>query len=357
MNISEATQSYEDWMRHQIDVVEAQLRYKHRKIRQDLFSFFKGTFYRWIQLWDDVVPDEVREAPKILCVGDLHVESFGTWRDLEARLIWGIDDFDEAYRMPFTNDLVRLAASARIVRDLGQLKTGMRETCGIILEGYTRSLREGGSPIALAEREQLLEKLGVAEFKSPEQFWEKLKALPAYRKKLPAAARRAIERSLPDSAGYRVVTRIAGTGSLGHRRFVALADWKGGEIAREAKATVPSACVWLRGRGNKTDGCYDKMIDSAVRARDPFQQVIDGWLIRRLSPESNPIRISDWPKKRDELKLLQMMGRETANVHHGSGRQIESILRCLKKLDGNWLHHSSKKMAKAVEADWKEYIH
>jgi len=36
----------------------------------------------------------------VLAVGDLHVENFGTWRDAEGRLIWGVNDFDEAWRLP-----------------------------------------------------------------------------------------------------------------------------------------------------------------------------------------------------------------------------------------------------------------
>jgi uncharacterized protein DUF2252 len=37
---------------------------------------------------------EVARAPQVLAVGDLHVGCFGTWRDREGRLCWGIDDFD-----------------------------------------------------------------------------------------------------------------------------------------------------------------------------------------------------------------------------------------------------------------------
>ena len=36
--------------------------------------------------------------------------AYGTWRDTEGRLVWGINDFDEAYPSPYTNDLVRLAS-------------------------------------------------------------------------------------------------------------------------------------------------------------------------------------------------------------------------------------------------------
>ena len=49
---------------------------------------------------------------------------------------------------------------------------------------------------------------------------------------------------LPDRIPYKVFERSAGVGSLGRRRFVAIAEWTGGLIAREAKALVPSAAVW-----------------------------------------------------------------------------------------------------------------
>ena len=48
----------------------------------------------------------------LLCVGDLHVENFGVWRDAEGRLVWGVNDFDEACEAAFAGDLVRLLASA-----------------------------------------------------------------------------------------------------------------------------------------------------------------------------------------------------------------------------------------------------
>ena len=41
--------------------------------------------------------------------------------------------------------------------------------------------------------------------------------------------------------------RVAGLGSLGRRRFVALATWHDGSIAREAKELTDSAWRWLSG--------------------------------------------------------------------------------------------------------------
>jgi len=68
----------------------------------------------------------------------------------------GVDDFDESYPLPYTNDLVRLAASLKIVIDAGEISIEFRRGCDAILAGYLHSLREGGHPIVLAEREQKL---------------------------------------------------------------------------------------------------------------------------------------------------------------------------------------------------------
>jgi hypothetical protein len=256
--------------------------------------------------------------------------------------------------LPYTNDLVRLAASVKIAATAGALEIPLRDACHAILKGYRATLRQGGAAIALAEDEHILQTLGIAELKAPEEFWQKLNRLPTSRRNCPSAGRKALEQALPKSIPYKLVSRTSGTGSLGQPRFVAIAEWKGGFIAREAKATVPPASAWNQeDRANKN--YYNEIIDSAVRAHDPFQRVVDGWLIRRLSPDSNPIAISDWPKKRDEFNLLHSMGRETANVHIGSKRQIPKIVKHLDETESSWLYDAAKQMAKAVTKDWKEY--
>jgi hypothetical protein len=184
-------------MRNCTEVVSSDLRLKHEQMKQDPFLFLRGTFYRWAQQWPSVCAD-VCDAPKVLSVGDLHVNSFGTWRDAEGRLCWGVDDFDEAYPLPYTNDLVRLAASLKIVVESESLSIKFKDGCEAILEGYRQSLATGGSPIVLAEREQKLGKLGVDSFKPPPDFWSKLDRLPAVRHPLAANVKRALEKTLPD---------------------------------------------------------------------------------------------------------------------------------------------------------------
>jgi len=355
MNIIEATRSYENWMRRCTHVIEDDLRYKHQQMREDPFFFFRSTFYRWTQLWPELCRD-LRQAPKVLAVGDLHVGSYGTWRDAEGRMCWGVDDFDESYPLPYTNDLVRLAASVKIVVDAKSLTVKFKQGCDAILEGYREALRTGGRPFVLAEQQQTLEKLGIDAIEPPEDFWQKLNGRPGVAHGFPSTAKRAIEKTLPaKKLPYKVVRREAGHGSLGQQRFVAIAQWCGAWIAREAKATIPSSCAWLNGTVDHCQTYYETAIKSAVRSHDPYQKMVGGWLIRRLSPDANLIEIEDLPKKRDEMTLLNAMGAEAANVHLGTKRQRRKIVRDLQGRKSGWLRNSAKEMAKATERDWKKY--
>jgi Uncharacterized protein conserved in bacteria (DUF2252) len=338
-----------------VPVVESHLRDKHSRMKEDPFQFFRATYYRWAQVWPEVCA-ECADAPTLLSVGDLHVDSFGTWRDIEGRLCWGVDDFDESYPLPYTNDLVRLATSAKIARKMGLLSVKNRSACEFILDGYAKTLAAGGRPFVLAEAARVLEKLGIDALKTPKDFWQKLCAHPAVNGSVPKDALRSIEKVFPDhNLTYRVISREAGLGSLGQLRFVAIADCRGGFIAREAKRLRPAATVWLKNRLASCQSHYQKVMTSAVRSPDPFQTVKGSWLIRRLSPDSNPIKMEDLSAKREEETLLHAMGTEIANVHLGDSSKTEQILQDLKQRGRDWLSSAAKNMAKALVQDWEEY--
>src|SRR4030095_16835126 len=141
-SIFEATRQYERWMRLCMPIVDSALREKHNEMRDDVVSFLRATYYRWAQLFP-VVCAELTRGPRILAVGDLHIGSFGTWRESEGRLCWGVDDFDQSHPLPYANDLVRLAASVRLVGDDESIGLRFRKACDTILEGYECTLRDG----------------------------------------------------------------------------------------------------------------------------------------------------------------------------------------------------------------------
>jgi uncharacterized protein (DUF2252 family) len=110
--IQQSARAYEQWLKVQLggDLVAADLARKHDKMHASAFVFFRATYWRWAETILDICP-EFADAPSVLAVGDIHLENYGTWRDAEGRLAWGVNDFDEAAEMPFALDLVRLAAS------------------------------------------------------------------------------------------------------------------------------------------------------------------------------------------------------------------------------------------------------
>ena len=347
-DIVKATRAYETWLSSQTRVVSADLQLKHVKMAESPFVFLRGTFYRWMQQWP-ALPAVCLGGPAVIAVGDLHVENFGTWRDAEGRLIWGVNDVDEACRLPYTQDLVRLATSACLAIRQGHFAVSDRVMCEAILEGYAACLERGHRPVVLAERSAWLRRIALSELRDPQIYWAKLRALPLARGRVPDRILRA---ALPAGfSDYRVRPRVAGVGSLGRERFVATAEWSGGIVAREAKAWVPSAALWA---GATKDGdAADALMAQAIRADDPCFAVRKPWIVRRLAPDCSRIELADLPAKRDERRLLRAMGWETANMHGRGARR--AIARDLTSRKSRWLLRAAGEMVDATLADWRAW--
>ncbi|HEY3920419.1 MAG TPA: DUF2252 family protein [Stellaceae bacterium] len=351
MTIVTATSAYERWARRRIGLIGADIVVKHRRMHDAAFPFLRATFYRWCELYHDACP-HLAAAPKLLAVGDLHIENFGTWRDAEGRLIWGINDFDEASPMPYTVDLVRLATSALLAKREHRLSIGARQATAAILKGYRATIERGdGRPFVLEENNPELRAMAMGEERDPVRFWAKLTGFRAVSP--PRPVRAMIARRLPEENGApRYVHRIAGLGSLGRARYVGIAQSDGGLVAREAKPTLPPVYGGLRA---DAETYYTAIIARAVRAPDPFVAVEQGWLLRRLAPHCTRIELTELPKRQDERLLLEAMGAETANVHLGSREALAALRRDLKKRGTNWLYHAAAAMAEATLKDWKDW--
>ena len=95
---------------------------KFRKMAADPFAFYRGTaclFYADVgedgryAAFDEEWVDE--DTARIWIQGDLHAENFGTYLDADGRLVFDVNDFDEAYLGHWTWDLGRFAASLALL--------------------------------------------------------------------------------------------------------------------------------------------------------------------------------------------------------------------------------------------------
>jgi len=361
MNIMESTRQYEAWLAKQTVVIAKDLRKKKELMVKDAFRFFRGSFYRWVQLWPQMGA-ELNDAPAIRCVGDVHLENFGTWRDSEGRLVWGINDFDEAYRLPYTFDLVRLAASIILARNANLISSDPKEGCAHMFAGYRASFEAGGRPLVLAEEHMELREMALSSLANPADFWEKLGEEKKSKEdsKNAGASKQFIgilTRSLPvGSEKSRILPRVAGVGSLGRPRFVAIAELNGGLVAREAKALVPSACVWAEGIKRSDESLYEMIVRRAVRMPDPFLDVYKRMVVRRLAPDCVRIELAKCKEERNDLLLLNSMGWETANIHLGTRKSREAVMNHLKGLTADTVFGVAERMVEETVKEWEEFV-
>lgn len=363
MKMVKATDDYESWLGTSIPLLKEDLEYKHDRMADDLFEFMRATFYRWMQLWSSYCA-ELNDAPEVLCVGDLHTDNFGTWRDIEARLVWGINDFDEAYPLPYTVDLVRLVTSACIALHVEFEPTDEEDVAGPIVAGYTAGLKWGGKPFVLAEDNNRLRDLMFENIKDFEKFWKKLEELPSETKLLPIPAELALKEAMPPPRPgqpglvHRTAHRLAGLGSLGRRRWVRLINLDRANAARETKELMASAAVWAAGGKSSKEHYYPEILSKTVRSPDPFLRVRENWVVRRLSPDYTRVAL-DSVDEADLASLLYSMGWETANVHLGSGdKAVKQVRKDLRGREENWLANAAKTMLEATNqdfGDWQNY--
>jgi hypothetical protein len=351
MNIRQTTSQYESWLAAHLRLLPADLRLKHRHMREDPFPFLRATYYRWAAVWPEICAP-FGLGPRVLSVGDLHVENFGTWRDTDGRLVWGVNDFDEAYPLPYTNDLVRLAASAFLA--VQELDVSPKRASAEILRGYADALKAGGEPFVLADRSTALRDMARHRLIKPEKFWKKLRLWVPLKTRLRPEVIAAIQSILPPGKIALCFShRIAGLGCLGRERYTGIGNWRGGTIAREAKACAPSACAFAEGKTGAPIH-IEEILRQAVRTQDPFWKLHGSWIVRRLSPDCFRLELAHLPRERDELYLLYCMGWEVANIHLGSGPPA-AILRDLRRKPERWLFKAASLMRDQVLADWKEF--
>ena len=339
---------YEDWLREQLgdELVAADLARKHDRMRSSAFAFLRATYWRWSESIGSICPEALL-APPILSIGDTHLENFGTWRDADGRLVWGANDFDEAAVMPYVLDLIRLAASAMLASNAGP-KGAISDA---IWNGYAAGIA-APAPVILERDHRWLREAILLPEKERAKWWIKLDR-PAG--PVPLRFETALAAAMPErDLAITTAARSAGTGSLGRPRFVAVAEWLGGPVVREAKATLPPA--WgIFGPGKSCSIRVSEIAAGCNRAVDPQYRVLDGLVVRRLSPNSRQIEADDAGDLLTSPDMLKLMGKEIAGCHAGHSALLAGVRDDVTRRDGRWLEKAARAAVDAVLRDYKAF--
>ena len=152
-----------------------------------------------------------------------------------------------------------------------------------------------------------------------------------------------------------------GGGSLGRPRFVAVANWRGGRIVREAKAVVPSAREWAHGDAEAAV-CIEELSNGPHRSPDPWLRINGRYIFRRLAADARKVDLaqnpdSDTPASNEAnaLKLLQAMGFDVGAMHATQVSQAAAITQDLDTRNQSWLHTAAETAVHWVKEDYESW--
>ncbi len=321
-------------------------RIKYERMGEDVFAFFRGTNHLFAAGWAALAPRET--GPSILLGGDLHLENFGAYRAEDGSFAFDVNDFDEATVGPSSIDLVRCATSIFLAAEVWKLRPiqATRMVLGFvdsyrstIAEGFEEGSAGGGlGPVeallnrtAVGTRADLLARMTRVDKSGEPSIRRSSGQFPMVGKAKAgriAAAIEAFGRAKGKADSFRVldvVDRIAGIGSLGVRRHVALVAGDGppdGAWLLDIKEARPSSLAGCA-EGPKPENWTDdarRVVDAQRRLQaKPTAGLdileIDGRMfrVRDLIPSENRSRLDSFRRKPSQLRrAVEVAGRITA---------------------------------------------
>lgn len=111
---------------------------RHQRMIANRFSFFRGT----AELMEhDLKHQHQSHLPIIIC-GDAHVNNFGFYASPERKLLFGLNDFDEARIGNWESDLKRLLVSAELAgEENGFEKESLYELLQLTTKTYRHTVK------------------------------------------------------------------------------------------------------------------------------------------------------------------------------------------------------------------------
>jgi uncharacterized protein (DUF2252 family) len=225
------------------------LRRKFEAMARDPFAFLRGTAMLGHRAADLAA---LPASPLGWVCGDLHLQNFGCFRGANRLVYFDLNDFDEAARLPVALDLLRLVGSIVTAGGtLGLERRVVRKAVTGTVDGYARALERGKAfwleretadgPIrTLLHQVQQRKRRSLLASRTRLQGGRRVIAVDGARY-LELAKRSPVRTQIPPVLEWiasrhpdprffeprDVAIRIAGMGSLGVARYVALVRGKG----------------------------------------------------------------------------------------------------------------------------------
>ena len=354
---------------------------KYKKMTSDELAFFRGTAHLFYEDWP--ANSELRKAPAAWVCGDLHLENFGTYRADNRLTYFDCNDFDEGCLGPATWDAARLLVSVAIECEEREYKTGAtRALMGQVAEAYASQLRLGNPRWTEPETSTgiIRELFDGLQFRTAQKFLNSRTVMDKRRRKLNIENGKALLASEKDKEAVQsffaketefvctdVARRVAGNGSLGVPRFVALVeDPERNPFLLDLKYAQPAAPLLyhecpaqpkLRNDAERivvAQGLFLAMPPAFLQA---VKFAGSGWVLRELLPSEDRVDVARAPDPAF-AGYAEALGAVTAWGHlRASGRKGSANGDALVEWDVpcDRLVEFARDYARQVEKNWKEF--
>ena len=369
---------------------------KYAALRENPFRFFRGTAHLFWDRWSEE-PSDLDESPAAWSCGDLHLENFGSYRGDNRLAYFDINDFDDAALAPATRDPGRFLTSIHIAAAMLELThSEVTELSKRFMTAYAEALADGKARwVERATAQGMVrDLLRRVKGRTREALLDTRTALVRNRRRLTvdgrhtltasredrrhvAACLEAFAESQDDPRFFKVLDvarRVAGTGSLGVRRFVVLVRGRGspdGNFLIDLKEAAPSA---IASRLQLPQPAWENEAARVVHVQQRMQAiapallravVMDGrhYILRELQPLEDRLALEHWNGKLRRLRRVMVtMGHVVAwsqlrsASRGGSARADELMKFAHSKSWHRALLARATQFSKEVRRDWQSFV-
>ncbi|MFD0942083.1 DUF2252 domain-containing protein [Pedobacter boryungensis] len=369
---------------------------KYTRMAENAFRFFRGTCHLF---YDRLCKMKgIPTSPLVWICGDLHIENFGSYRGENGLIYFDLNDFDEGVLAPAIFEIIRLVTSIFVAFEVYEIAEDQAANLVSIFLGSYSSVLAKGKAVAIDPRtargivsnflkhserrsyKQLLGKRTVSKGKKILLSLEHEKHAKVEKKlksALIAHISNWLETSPASPYNYKVkdvVFRIAGTGSLGVKRYLFLlrsTTVKGRYLLLDMKQSFDSSLSPFVETKPRWDTQAERIVSIQQRMQYVSSALLDvtefegeSYVLGEMQPMEDTFDFSLVAGNyRSLIQVIEDMGALTASSQLRSGGMEGSAnIDELRKfgLDfTSWkeqIVYMARELAKQNDNDYKEFL-
>ena len=371
---------------------------KYKALAESPYRFFRGTAHLF---YEDFNKESILlHAPHSWLCGDAHLENFGSYKSVNRLVYFDMNDFDEAYIGPCIFDSVRLLVSIVISgKEFGLTDKKIKQLCSFFQDEYYKQMAIGhASRIEYAISTGIIKKyLDHLKLRKRGEFIKKRTVVtkgqitllkdhkkyysisPTEYKEIKKTLKKWVKDNQLSATFFKIkdiAFRIAGTGSLGLKRYAVLVEGKGypQNYILDIKETIHSSVQSHFPINKKTFKIQSQRIVTAQqRMQDSSSAFLSSicidktyFVVKEHQPSEDRIDLLKLSKTKNDFtdyivntaKLLAW-GQLRSSGYMGSATVDEMIAfskdKKIKKECVNYAFHYSKKVLKDYQAYVADY--